>query len=200
MSSTSKLLTPQWRILPSRLSAVERLERFVERHAAAPVEQSTDRAGRSSTGAGSPRRRQSCRAWWRSAAAPCSQGRSRRGDRQALRRRALRLRHFRTFPPYRPPSSRGRRPSAAPQSRRRAFCRLSPMFQVPIPSAGIVSPSGSAIVRMPAIFLYNPPYEDSRPDCGLFREPGGHDHRLASADRVLRRARPERLWSACTVR
>ena len=37
--ATSKLLTPQWRILPVALQLVEGVERLLERHAAPPVQQ-----------------------------------------------------------------------------------------------------------------------------------------------------------------
>ena len=70
MSSTSKLLTPQWRILPSRSSVLNASS--VSSSGTRPRQCSRYRSSRSVF---SRRRLAShaamCRAWWRAAAAPC---------------------------------------------------------------------------------------------------------------------------------
>ena len=169
MSSTSKLLTPQWRIFPSRCSASNASQRFVERNAAPPVQQIQIEP----VGFQTPKAR-----FARCDRAPpgrvlrqdlAHEEDLARGDRRAPRQPASRRRRRRTFLPCRPPSCRDRRPDAARQSRRRACAACRPCSTCRCRARGCVSPLGSAIVRMPAIFLYNPPYEDSPADASFSR-------------------------------
>ena len=173
MSSTSKLLTPQWRILPSRSSVLNGLERFVQRHAAAPVQQihvepvglqppkaRLARGNRAAPG----RVLRHHLADEEDLAAAIGQ---RFGDELLSRAVAVHLRRI----DHR--HARGRPPSAARRSHPRAFFRLSPMFQVPIPSAGMVSPPGAqSFGCRPYSFIIRP-MKIRGLILGIFRRVGG---------------------------
>ena len=199
MSSTSKLLTPQWRIFPSRSSV----------------------SNASSVSSSGTRPRQCSR--YRSSRSVFS--RRRLASHAAIVPRLVAFCGItlltRKISPRRSASASATSSSAAPSP------YISAVSTTVIPRSTAICSAAISSARVFALIAHLPGADAER---GMVLRPGAQSFGcqpysfiirpmkirrlilvffaslaamppwLASADRVLRRARPERLWSACTVR